>query len=183
VRDRSNLKDISGYFRAFLGVERRNSPTGLTLHIVDAAKRAALKNEDTLGQEAIKNLNRRVWQTVQNQDGYDPENPEPFISSLFGALPADAPFRRDFAREMEKRRIHTESFEFDKAAVPRPRRRRIITEEGIQILYSQDDESRVERRPVNGQTVITITTSRIKVDDDYPEVAGGRSAADRQARG
>ena len=177
VRDRSKPSDISNYFRAFLGADRKHTPGDLTLKVISAARMAAERNKAELGVEAMKAFNRNLYQTVQNQDAFDPENPEPFISGLFGALPQEAKFRTDFAKELERQRIHTENFDFDKAVVPRPSKRRIMTEEGIQVVFNAEDAGKVVRGRANGQEIITITTNRITVDDDYPETVGGRRGA------
>lgn len=169
VRDRTDLEDISDYFRVFLGAKRVNTPERLTKQLVGALKDALTKNADELGPVVTKNYNQRVFAAVQALANWDPEQPEQLLTAVFGPLSAGSKVRTDFNRSLEHRRIQSERFPFHKASVPRPRRRQLVTIEGIEVRYTEQDSGRIDTTEADGETIITIRTAGIQIDDDLPD--------------
>ncbi len=170
VRDRVQPSKITRYFQGFLGARRRFRTDQLTQTLSDIAKKTARKHAGTLGAGIIGQLNRRVYEAVQAQPGFDPANKEPFLAAVFGPLPEDSPVRATFDRELRNSRIENEIFDFDKGAVPRPRRKHMVTDEGIEVIYDREYDDRVTRepRPGGGERIV-IETGGVKVEDDYTE--------------
>lgn len=170
VRDRVSPSKITRYFQGFLGAHRRFDPGMLTTALSNIAKKAARKHADVLGPVVMGQLNRRVYEAVQAQPGFDPANREPFLAAVFGPLEADSPVRATFERELRNARIENEVFDFDRGAVPRPRRKHMVTDEGIEVIYDRQYEDRVARepRPGGGERII-IETGGVRVEDDYAE--------------
>lgn len=172
VRDRSNRRDISHYFRAFLGVKRRHTPESLTRKVVEAAKSAVGKHLQEFGPDVARNLNQRLYDAVQATQGFDPEDTIPFLTAAVGPLPDGSKLPQSFRKELEKARVDEEAFEFDKAAVTRPRRRLMVTQEGIRISYLAQDANLIKQEEREGRTVITINSARVTEHDDEPERRG-----------
>ena len=170
VRDRAAPAKVSKYFQAFLGANRRFQPEQLTTALCKIAKDVARKHSELLGPSVMSDLNKRVYDYVQNTAGFDPVNKEPFLVAVYGALPEESPVRESFERELKSQRIESEVFEFHKASVPRPAKRKLITMEGIEIIWDRSYEQNVRRTQTdNGRYEITIETGGIKSEDDFSE--------------
>lgn len=170
VRDRVSPSKITRYFQGFLGARRRFQADQLTQTLSDVTKKTARKHAGVLGPAVMSQLNRRVYDAIQAQPGFDPGNREPFLAAVFGPLAGDSPVRATFERELRNSRIENEVFDFDRGAVPRPRRKHMVTDEGIEVIYDRQYEDRVtrERRPGGGERIV-IETGGIRVEDDYTE--------------
>ena len=170
VRDRAAPAKVSKYFQAFLGANRRFEAEKLTTTLCKIAKDVARKHAETLGSAVMSDLNKRVYEYVQNTDSFDPAAKEPFLVAVFGPLPAESPVRASFDRELKNARIESETFEFHKAAVRRPAKRKLTTTEGIEIIWDQTYEQNIRREPTEGGRVrIIIETGGIKSEDDFSE--------------
>ncbi len=145
VRDRVAPSKITRYFVGFLGARRRFQADQLTATLSDLTKKTARKHAATLGPAVMSQLNRRVYDAVQAQPGFDPANREPFLAAVFGPLAEDSPVRTTFDKELRNSRIENEVFDFDREAVPRPRRKHMVTDEGIEVIYDRQFEDRVRR--------------------------------------
>ena len=95
-------------------------------------------------------------------------------------MPDGSKLPQSFRRELKKPRIDEEAFNFDKAAVQRPRRRPMVTQEDIRISYRAQDASLIEEEQRDGRTFITINSARVIVRDDEPK---GRSTAGERPTG
>ncbi len=170
VRDRAAPTKVSKYFQAFLGANRRFQPEMLTTALCAIAKSVARKHSEELGPSVMSNLNKRVYDYVQNTEGFDPTNKEPFLAAIFGPLPAESPVRASLDRELKSARIESEAFEFHKPSVPRPAKRKLVTTEGIEVIWDRTYEQNVRQEPTEGGRVrITIESGGIKSEDDFSE--------------
>lgn len=170
VRDRAAPAKVSRYFQGFLGANRRYQPEMLTTTLCKIAKDVAKKHSESLGSAVMSDLNKRVYEYVQNTVGFDPANKEPFLVAVYGALPAESPVRESFDRELKSQRIDSEVFEFHKASVPRPSKRKLITTEGIEVIWDRNYENNVRQIPMEGGRIrITIEAGGIKSEDDFSD--------------
>jgi hypothetical protein len=170
VKDRVSPKEVTQYFKAFLGAQRRYTPGKLTERIAEITNRVAKENSGELSGDARKNLRQRLYDTLQTQAGFDPENSEPFLTSVFGPLPENSRIRQAFDRKLRSFHLEGEAFEFDRDAVKRPAKRRIVTTEGIQVIWDREYEDHVTVEPLaGGREKITITTGGVEENDDFAE--------------
>ncbi|ARW11751.1 nucleoid-associated protein [Acetobacter ascendens] len=170
VRDRVSPKNISRYFVAFLGAKRRFNEAELTEKLSQVTKEVARKNKTILPIDVIRDLNRRVYNAIQNLSGFSPADKEAFLAAVFGALNEDSKIRTDFDRVLKRERMEDEAFEFDRNAIVQPKKKHIVTTEGIEVIWDHqyDDRIHYENTPEGGK-LIKIMTGGISVDDDYPE--------------
>jgi hypothetical protein len=170
VRDRAAPAKVSKYFQGFLGANRRFQPEMLTEALCKITKEVAKKHSELLGPSVMSDLNKRVYDYVQNTAGFDPANKEPFLAAIYGALPEDSPVRASFDRELRNQRIESEVFEFHKAAVRRPAKRKLVTFEGIEVIWDTAYAGNVKQQQTDGgRVLITIETGGIKSEDDFSE--------------
>lgn len=184
VRDRSRRRDISDYFRSFLAVTRRHSEAGLTQQLVRVTKAAVARSLPELPPDVAMNVNQRIYDAIQRTSGFDPDDPDVFLTAVVGPLPEGSNLPATFARELQRERIDQEAFDFDRSSVPRPTRRRITTAEGIRVHFDTQDENLIETVERGGRTIITIDTARITERDDEPEApsrTGDRAVPSRRA--
>jgi hypothetical protein len=170
VRDRVSPKEVTQYFKAFLGAQRRYTSGKLTEKIAEITNRVAKEHSAELSPDTRKNLRHRLYETLQTQAGFDPENSETFLTSVFGPLPENSRIKQAFDRKLRSFHIEGEAFEFDRDAVKRPSKRRIVTTEGIQIIWDREYEDNVTVEPLaGGREKITITTGGVEENDDFTE--------------
>lgn len=165
VRDRSKPTHISEYFEGFLGVRRVNEPAALSGKLVEAFKQTFKDHRATLPPEIQRSGVNRIYE-VMRQAGrsFDPENCEPLIEAIFGAVDEKAPLRRTLAKQLRDRGVSEEVFDIVPEQIPVPRRRRIETAEGTVILF--EDGNRPEIIPMDDdRTRIVVVTARITADD------------------
>ncbi len=161
VRDRKGPGSIPAYFLRFLGVKRRFSETELTTKLADVIKEVAAENEATLPAAFLYNLPTRIFQTVQNLERFDAASQD-IVTAFFGQEPAESPVRTSFAAKLREAGLEDEEFAIDRAAVPRPTRERLVTNEGIEVNYSEAVRARITEIPLpGGEVQIQITTSGI----------------------
>ena len=170
VKDRVSPKEVTQYFKLFLGAQRRYTPEKLTERIAEITNKVAKENISELSRETRKNLRQRLYDTIQTQAGFNPDDSEPFLTSVFGPLPEGSRIRQAFHRKLNSLHLEGEAFEFDRNAVTRPAKRRIVTTEGIQVIFDREYEASVTVEPiVGGLTKITITTGGVEENDDFTE--------------
>jgi hypothetical protein len=170
VKDRVSPKEITQYFKAFLGAQRRYTPGKLTEKLADITIKVAKENSAELTLDSRKNLRQRLYDTLQTQVGFDPENSEPFLASVFGPLSENSRIRQAFDRKLRSSHLEGEAFDFDRDAVKRPAKRRIVTREGIQVIWERQYEDNVKVEELaGGRAKITITTGGVEENDDFTE--------------
>lgn len=170
VKDRVAPASVTKYFQSFLGARRRFTPEKLTASLAELTKKVAKKCSSELSSDVRKDVRHRLYETIQNQDGFDPSNSEVFLTSVFGPLAENSSIRKEFERELKAARIEGESFNFDRQAVPRPTKRRIVTTEGIEVIFDREYANNVVReRIAGGRERIMIETGGIEEDDDYTD--------------
>lgn len=165
VRDRSKPVHISGYFEGFLQVRRVNSPAEMSGKVVDAFKDTFKDHKSLLPTDIQRGGVNRIYE-VMRQGGhcFDPENPEPLITAIFGQVDENSPLRKTLARKLKERGIAEETFEIDPERVQKPKRCRMKTAEGTQIIY--DEDHKPFNRPLDdGRIEIVIVTTQIIEDD------------------
>ncbi|WP_294015469.1 nucleoid-associated protein [Sphingomonas sp.] len=167
VRDRSRPDGISEYFEKFLRVRRAATPAEFTKKAERIFKDVLKQHRDDLDPEVVKGGARRINEQLRATREFGPDTQGQLFDSIFGVLPEESPVRRTFRRKLASQRLDEETFRVDVNAIPRPRRKRIETVEGIQILFDEEVRNRIERRDLDtGDTEIRITTARVTVDDD-----------------
>jgi len=170
VKDRVAPKEIGQYFKAFLGAQRRHTPGSLTAKFAEITLKVAKENPQELSADSRKNVRQRLYETLQTQAGFEPENADSILTSVFGPLPENSRIRQAFDRKLRSSHLEGEAFEFDRDVVKRPAKRRIVTKEGIQIILDrQYDDSVTVDDLAGGRQRITITTAGVEEDDDFAE--------------
>jgi len=166
VKDRSGKRNASKYFETFLGAKRRHDATDLTKQLFEIAKTVVRENRDEFPEEFRRTAVSRIYDAIQNMDGYDPVTHD-FLNAVFGPVAAadDSKVRRDFQRLMKSARIEDEPFDFDRAAIQRPSRRRLTTVEGIVVTYDDVAAQYVRQEHAGGRTQIIIDTGGVTEDD------------------
>lgn len=166
ARDRSTVGSVTRYFQRFLGARRRYSYAALTEELHKATKAVARECYAALAPSVRRNVSERIDDALRTGGAFDPAHPAGFLGSVFGPLPADSPIPKAFERELRRQKIDGETFTLDADEIPRPRRRRMTTIEGITVSFDQQYEDRVVVAPTRGggQT-ITINTGGLSEDD------------------
>lgn len=167
VKDRSRPDGISEYFEKFLSVRRAGTPADFTKKTERLFKDVFLQHRDQLDPEIAKGGAQRINEHLRNTRQFGPESHDQLFDAIFGPLPEDSPVRKTFKRKLSSQRLDEETFAIDASAIPRPRRKRLETIEGIYILYNEEDRKRIKTKTLpTGDTEINIVTSKVTVDDD-----------------
>ncbi|MGU3452413.1 nucleoid-associated protein [Methylobacterium sp. 391_Methyba4] len=165
VRDRSKPTHISEYFETFLDARRVNAPDELSGKLVDALRETFRKHKDTLPENVREGGVNRIYETLrQGGHRYDPEDPEPLFTAVFGRLAEDAPIRRTLDRMLREHGVSEETFEINPERVRKPSRRVMETAEGTVVLYDEGHRPTTERME-DGRERIEIVTAGITRDD------------------
>lgn len=166
VRDRSNRTDVTRYFQKFLGATRRYSDAEMTDRLVRVAREVAEECAEVIAPAIKKNMHQRIDDAIRVRGGtFDPENPEGFLGSVFGPFSDDSPLHDSIERSLTRHRIEGDAFALSASHIPKPRRRRITTVEGISVTFDAQYKDRVTTKPRNGRTIITIDSGGVSEDD------------------
>ena len=164
VRDRSNTAHISDYFERFLKVRRVNSPDEMSGKLVEAFKATFKDHRTSLPDEIQRGGVNRIYEVMRQGRRFDPENFEPILTSIFGQVAEDAPLRRTLTRYLKQHGVSEETFDINPEKVQKPRRNRMETDEGTQVLYDEDHKPLIRDRD-DGRKEIVIVTTGVKSDD------------------
>lgn len=165
VLDRSNRSHISEYFEKFLLVKRVNTETDLTKKLITVLKKVFKDNAEIL-PDVIKRegINRIYSHLKSGEFEFDTSEPNSSLSVIFGNLPEDSPILSSFNKEAKNLGILGESFIIRPENITSPKRRKIVTEENVIILF--DDNIVPTKTPLaDGRTEIKIITAGITSDD------------------
>ncbi len=165
VCDRSNRTHISGFFEGFLDVQRVNSSSDLSGKLVEVLKEVFKLHRTILPEDIQKSGVNRIYDTLR-QPGqvFDAENIEPLITAIFGPTDVDSVIRKSLARCLKNKGIAEESFNIDPARIQKPTRRKIVTQEGVEIIYDEGMKPEIKDRP-DGRKEIIVITSQVTRDD------------------
>ena len=165
VRDRSNTAHISAYFEGFLQARRVNSADDLSEKLTEAFKQTFKEHRSSLPQDVRRSGVNRIYE-VMRQGGhrFDPDDFEPLLTAIFGQVAEDAPLRRTLRRKLREQGVSEETFDINPEKIQRPRRYRIETEEGTEIIF--DEAHRPEIRPLaDGRQEVVVVTADFTRDD------------------
>jgi hypothetical protein len=185
VYDRANKRNITDYFKTFLGVKRLWDSNEATNRFVQALAASVLTNKDAMPDDVKRNWRRNLHLAAQARETVEPGSDfDVFCAQVFGAFWTNEDFRADVERSMHSQRISGEVIELDRSQIRLPQMRRIKTSENITVLYpKQLDEagsSVVKVEPQrDGGAIITIRTQGILDDDLTDESVDRRNQAAR----
>nr|WP_294351557.1 nucleoid-associated protein [Providencia sp.] len=165
VRDRSKRTNISVYFEGFLQVRRVNSEQDLCDKLISVLKEVFKEHRALLPESIQRSGINKIYEVLhQSKQGFNPEDPSPLLTSIFGPLENLSPVLKSFSKKIRDLGIHGESFEITPERIQKPRRRRLETAEHVVIMY--DDTNIPEVRQLeDGRTEIKVVTARIIIDD------------------
>ncbi len=171
VRDRSQRDGISDYFATFLHAKRVNTVEDMSGKLAEALKTTFKAHREDLPEAVRRNGIDRIYDALRTEPIYDPENLDPLISAAFGPQAEDSPVRKALVKALNRAGISEESFTVQANAVPKPRKRQIRTQEGVQVIYDEETSGHTVSRTRldDGREQITITTSGVTVDDAEPD--------------
>jgi hypothetical protein len=163
VRYKSDTRNITKFFKGFLGISRKYNDRTLTEKVKNAYIESVKQFKDELPKEIIGQTSFDYYNYVQSMDNFDYES---FLPAILG-VSYKPEMLKVFERELKKMDIQGEEFTFDKT-IRKPSRKKFFTIEGIKIEYSTDVEDKVKFKYGEGdeETTITITTAKL-IEDKY----------------
>lgn len=185
VYDRANKRNITEYFKTFLGVKRLWTPSDATERLIRSLAASAAVYKQSMPEDVKRNWRRNLHEATRSRDAVEPgEDLNVFGAQVFGPFWQNDEFRKDVERELHRNRISGEVIEIDKTRIKSPQVRRLRTQENIWVIYPKqlDDAGRavvnVDRGP-DGSATITIKTQGIIDDELSDESIDGRSTPTR----
>lgn len=178
VYDRTNKRNITEYFKVFLGVKRLWQPADATDRLKQAFE-SAFSAQSAAPEDIRRTWRKRLFDATRSRETIEPgEDFDLFGTEVFGSFWQNADFRKEVDRALHAKRISGEVIEIAKDRIKLPPMRRLKTKENVLILYpSQLDDAAsvvtVERQP-DGNATITIRTQGIIDDELTDEVTSRR---------
>lgn len=168
VLDRSNRSHISDYFEKFLLVKRVNTETDLTKKLIAVLKKVFKENAAILPDVIKREGINRIYSHLKSAEfEFNTSEPSVSLSVIFGNLTEDSPILTSFNKEAKSHGILGESFIIRPENITSPKRRKIVTEENVIIIF--DDNIEPTKTPLaDGRTEIKIITAGITLDDFEP---------------
>lgn len=164
-------RDATRHFEEFLDIKREMAPEDMALRLENAAIESIRDHKDEVPREIARAPARHVRLAMARMDGFDHEQLEQFLGAIVQGLPAEAKIIRKFKAKIESCGLATEAFSFEGIQRPPPEYRRIVTTEGVAILYSREVEHKVEicNNP-GGGVVVTVRATALEQNDEIDKL-------------
>lgn len=173
VRDRSNVAHISAYFEAFLQARRVNPISEMSEKLVSALKDTFKEHRASLPQDIQLSGVNKIYEVLsQGGHRFDPEDCEPIVTAIFGPQATDSAIRRTLVRKLKERGIAEETFDVDPQFVQKPKRRRLETQEGVQVIFDESQRPTINHRADGRQEIVIVTAKVIRDDVDLENTRG-----------
>ena len=165
VRDRSKRTNISGYFKGFLHVKRKNNEEELCDKLVDVLKEVFKKHKELLPESVKRSGVNKIYEVLGRANfDYNAEDPTSLLISIFGPIDEQSPIKKSFTTISRDYGVDGESFTIIADNIKKPSRRKIETAENIVISYNENQRPNITDTD-DGKKKITIITARIIIDD------------------
>lgn len=166
-------RDASQHFANFLDIKRAMEPTEMTKRLADAALEAIKSHKDDVPPEVAKAPRRHVRQAMARLEGFDHEKPEEFLGSIVQGLSPDDKILATFRSRLNTCGLATEAFAFAGNSLPPAEYRRVVTNDGVAVLFNKNHE-RDEKVQVqnmdDGGVTITINATGLERDDELEKM-------------
>ena len=156
VIDKSELSNITAFFKAFLGVRRVYNSDIMTTKVQESYIQTAKAFKNLLPKEYTRQLPTNFYNLTKSMDNFEEEG---FLKQAFGMYYSPQ-MDLTFKRELKRQDILGESFPLDKK-IPEPKQKKFRTEEGVIIQFTKEAEDTVKIVDQENETIITITTSKL----------------------
>lgn len=166
-------RDATQHFANFLDIRRALEPIELTKRLEDAVVESIKAHRSEVPPEVAKAPKRFARIAMSRLDGFDFEKPEEFLSAVLQGVTPDAGILKTFKSKLAVKKMSTEAFKFEGATPPPAEYRRVITNEGITLLFHADLEAnnnvKIESKE-NGGVEITIHSTGLERNDDLEKM-------------
>lgn len=159
VVDRTVGYDITKFFKGFLNVVRKYTNIEMTKELYDAIIETNKVHKDMLPKEITTNIRSLALNALNATDIY--ENSDDIVTKVFGASANDN-VKKTFSNILKKKDIDGESFKPDTSKLPRPKKLKVKTEEGVLIEYSESNSTLVkfDKPSEDGFYTISVKTKK-----------------------
>jgi len=166
-------RDATQHFANFLDIRRALEPVELTKRLEDAAVESIKVHKSEVPPEVAKAPKRFVRTAMSRLEGFDFEKPEEFLSAVLQGVAPEAKILKTFKSKLANKNISTEAFKFEGATPPPAEYRRVVTKEGITLLFSagHEENKNVEiKSEENGGVEITIRSTGLERNDELEKM-------------
>lgn len=165
ILDRSKRSHISEYFETFLSVTRVNTADDLTEKLFNVLKSTLKDHTENLPEDIVRNGIHRLYSHLCDKPfDFDTSDAKNSLAPVFGQLEEDSPVIKTFNKRIKDLGFMGESFTINPSIIEKPKKRKIVTKEGIIIIY--DETANISKKPIpGGGFEIKIHTAGIKTDD------------------
>ncbi len=172
VYDRANRRDVTQYFRNFLGAKRLYDGAQATERLRAALTEAYQKHMQEMPKDVKSTWRSKLYDATRNLKTLDTEDMGNFMVSVFGEYGINEGFKATIASELQRQKISGEAIEIAPAMIKKPAVRQMKTQEGIQIRIPDGSERQVDvDEHEDGRATITIQTRRITSNELVDEPA------------
>ena len=166
-------RDATQHFANFLDIKRALEPVELTKRLEDAAVESIKAHKSEVSAEIARSPKRFVRTAMSRLEGFDFEKPEEFLGAVLQGVTPDANILETFRSKLASKNISTEAFRFEGAVPPPAEYRRIVTNEGITILFSAGHEENGNvgvKDEQGGGVEITIRSTGLERNDELEKM-------------
>lgn len=166
-------RDATQHFANFLDMRRVLQPDELAMRLKDATVEAIKAHKSEVPPEVAKAPSRFVREAMSRMEGFDFEKLEEFLGAVLQGVAPEAKILKTFKSQLASRNISTEAFKFEGITLPPAEYRRVVTNEGITLLFRAGHEknNNIEvKKEANGGVEITIHSTGLERDDELKKM-------------
>lgn len=157
VIDRTIRKDITDFFRDFLGVRRKYDAVQMSEKVAEAVYETVRAHQADLPPAFAANWRNNLDRVASKRKVFDADD---FVNVFFGAE-ATEDVRETFTDELTKRELKDEVFDFDRNAFKVSGITRYRTYEGVAVQVPAEARDFVKVENLTDRSRIIITTKRV----------------------
>lgn len=163
VYDKTNRKNITDYFKAFLGVKRLYTSEQASERFHRALKKAFNAHKSNAPSDVASSWRHKLHQATRDIEAVEPEKLDEFGITVFGSFWTNTEFRRTLDNELAREKISGEAIVVNKDEFPKPTIKSVKTKENITLRFPESLDGgavKIEEHD-DGTAVITITSQGI----------------------
>lgn len=162
--DKNDGPSISKFFKDFMKVKEREVDSVLTVKANSVVRKWARNNRDHLPEdENVNTISGRAYSYICNKTIFNTKEFIDFVIKDYDITRKNV-LSKSLEESLNKAGVAGQKFKlFEKSISNKEKQNKYVTDEGVTVIYNGDEKkSGIEKKQVDGKTIITITTERLR---------------------
>lgn len=163
--DKNDGPSISKFFKDFMRVKERELDSVLTIKANSEVRKWARANKDHLPpDENVNTISGRAYTYICNNTTFETSKFIDFVIKDYDVTRKSV-LSKSLNESLVKSGVAGQKFKLHENSISnKEKQNKYTTDEGVTVIYNGDEKkSGIEKKIINGKTIITITTEKLKI--------------------